>query len=96
MSSLIQSSQNPTKEFENQPLSIQGENTSKQAARRAAAAKGQARASTQVANPVMVSPTSLKTKDSALSNVRRQSRDSANEYEADEFEKEDLVQMAEP
>ena len=44
----------------------------------------------------MVSPTSLKTKDSAMSNARRESRDSVNEYEADEFEKEDLVQMAEP
>ena len=44
----------------------------------------------------MVSPTSLKTKDSVMSNARRESRDSVNEYEADEFEKEDLVQMAEP
>ena len=44
----------------------------------------------------MISPTSIKTKESALSNKRRDSHDSANEYEADEFEKEDLVQMAEP
>ena len=39
----------------------------------------------------MISPTSIKTKESALSNKRRDSHDSANEYEADEFEKEDLV-----
>ena len=32
----------------------------------------------------------------AMGNRRRDSVDSANEYEADEFEKEDLVEMAEP
>ena len=32
----------------------------------------------------------------AVGNQRRDSADSVNEYEADEFEKEDLVQMAEP
>ena len=31
-----------------------------------------------------------------MGNRRRDSVDSANEYEADEFEKEDLVEMAEP
>ena len=35
--------------------------------------------------------------EAALANRRRDSAaDSVNEYEADEFEKEDLVQMAEP
>jgi hypothetical protein len=43
----------------------------------------------------MVSPTSLKGKENILANIRRDS-ESVNEYEADEFEKEDLVQMGEP
>ena len=40
-------------------------------------------------------PTSPKNKESALSNIRRDS-ESGGDYEADEFEKEDLVQMREP
>ncbi len=31
-----------------------------------------------------------------LSNARRESTESINEYEAEEFEKDDIVQMAEP
>ena len=31
-----------------------------------------------------------------LANVRRESTESVNEYEAEEFEKDDIVQMAEP
>lgn len=35
-------------------------------------------------------------KESVLSNAIRRDSESVNEYDADEFEKEDLVQMAEP
>ena len=53
----------------------------------------------------MASPTaasSIKKQDSGSLNPppatqqQHQNQDSANEYEADEFEKDDLVQMAEP
>jgi len=35
-------------------------------------------------------------KEGKKTQILRQSRDSVNEYEADEFEKEDTVQMGEP
>jgi len=73
-------------------LIIQGENTTKQAARRVAQSKVQTRANTQI----LQSSVTPKNKSSALSNIRRDSVESVNEYEAEEFEKDDLVQMAEP
>jgi len=51
---------------------------------------------TQITPASVVSPPSIKKKDSGLSNIRRDSVESRGEYDADEFEKEDLVQMREP
>ena len=40
---------------------------------------------------------SVKNKESVLSNIQRESAaESGGEYDADEFEKDDLVEMAEP
>jgi len=80
---------------EDNPLSIQGEATSKQAVRQGVATKEKSRVSNNLQQPTAVSQS--KKKESVLSNIRRDSADSGNnDYEADEFEKEDLVQMAEP
>jgi len=95
MSSLIQSQQQANN-FDSQPLSIQGESTNKTAAaRKAAQVKSQNRANTQITHTSVVSPTSVQNKESMLSNIRRDS-ESQGEYDADEFEKEDLVQIREP
>lgn len=84
-----------SKDIESQPLSIQGENTQKQAARKAAHSKAQSRSNTQVHQSSLGHNPSPQARDSNQK-IRQASRDSANEYEADEFEKDDLVQMGEP
>ena len=84
-----------SKDIESQPLSIQGEGTQKQAARKAAHSKAQSRSNTQVQQSSLGHNPSPPARESPQK-IRQASRDSANEYDADEFEKEDLVQMGEP